>query len=180
MWIPVSWFRYNTFLSYPCGEQYGGPVCFYRRAVMTKGVTAPLFSLPGVILHTHYKMESQVWGYAAHSFQLFAVSTPVGCTVCMISVALPMVSASWGWEEGETEKEAAPFFPLVTKMVHDNQKPFLPNVPGWSFELFLWPVSKFRSASLKKALLCQKVWGKKSEFPKLRWLGSCKRNQLLL
>ena len=56
MWIPVSRFRYNTSLFYPCGEQRGELVCFYRRAVMTKGVTAPLLPLPSAILLTRYKM----------------------------------------------------------------------------------------------------------------------------
>lgn len=43
MWVPVSWFRYNTSLFYPCGEQHEDLVCFFRRTVMTKGVTAPFY-----------------------------------------------------------------------------------------------------------------------------------------
>lgn len=49
-------------------------VCFYRRAVMIKGVTAPFYHVPNEISLPCYKVGSQVQCCAAHPFQIFPVS----------------------------------------------------------------------------------------------------------
>lgn len=159
MWIAVSRFRYNTSLSYPCGEQHEELVCFYRRAVMAKGVTVPWLPLPSAILLTCCKMESPVQGCAAQPFQLFPVSAGLHLPLRGVQFA-PSASLFPGLlhlEDGkrETEKEAAPFFPWVTEMcqVHANQKSVLPMcLKDLIFRILLVTCLSIKSPVLSKSM----------------------------
>lgn len=115
MWIPVSQFGYDTSLFEPCVEQHGELVCFHRTAVTSKGVTAPLLSLPGAILLTCYKMESQVQGCMAHPFQLFPVSAglhrpPWGAQFPSLTVLFPGFLSLEVGETGRQKKRQLNFF----------------------------------------------------------------------